>query len=302
MKMIGFRLRRRILGQAARRVASPRAGSALITSLGVPLALSLSFAWPLPAHGQEEAESPRSSTLPPSSNEQPRPPEGPGAVPPSVRQSHQSGRPMPHFGVAVREWNGTVNGPAEPLSPKPAISHGLEVALVVPGSPAEEAGLQSGDILTLFEDQILVVPKQLEHLVKRSEIGTRIPLTFLRDDELGTTEVILDAAPDTPPTHPSAVLTDELKVTRRVVRVMAGTTTIALSTRKDRAYLEVSDAEEIQFSGTVETESEIPPETWKRIQRVASLENGQWVFKLPLHPPVELEPDDGPRRPAPVPD
>lgn len=244
---------------------------------------------------------------------------GPGPIPRSaseaMRRASAGGstsgaeRPVARLGVAVKsahvEDSGTGTPPTEPPSEPANLEEGLTIVHIVKGSPADKVGLRQGDVLMRFDAQILFLPKQLELLVKRSDVGARARLAFTRpgSPEAQVAEVILDAAPPVSrPLHPQDVLTDTFKVTHRVVRMMVGTTTIALSTRNERAYLEISDATNLQFSKAVSVESDIPPDTLERIKRIADLEEGQWKFKLPILPPVPLQPDEGPRSPAPVPD
>ncbi len=57
---------------------------------------------------------------------------------------------------------------------------GLAVERVVSGSPAERAGLRRYDILTKFDDQLLVNAGQLQVLVRSKVRGTVVQLTGLR--------------------------------------------------------------------------------------------------------------------------
>ncbi|MCH9704827.1 MAG: Do family serine endopeptidase [Proteobacteria bacterium] len=71
---------------------------------------------------------------------------------------------------------------------------------VVPNSPAEEAGLESGDILLTFEGKIIEDAIMLPRLVGNTEPGTKVTLGVLRDGEMVKVSVVLaslndDAAP-----------------------------------------------------------------------------------------------------------
>lgn len=228
-------------------------------------------------------------------DEQPAPPNAPTPPVSGNEDTPNAERSVARLGIAVKE--------AASAEDSNALQTGLDIAVVVSGSPAANAGLKSGDRLTQFNEQILIVPKQLEVLVKRSAVGAQIRLSYERSGQEKTADVVLDAAPlwEAPPHHEN-VFAEEFRVTRRVVRVIEGSTTIAMSTQDQKAHLVISDAENVRFDGPVTEESEIPQDMLPRIKRVAELENGQWVFNLPLLPPVELEPEDGPRPPAPEPD
>ena len=57
---------------------------------------------------------------------------------------------------------------------------GLVVDYVVPDGPAAAAGVQTNDILKMFNDQILMDPDQLSKLVRSQADGTTVTLTVLR--------------------------------------------------------------------------------------------------------------------------
>ena len=57
---------------------------------------------------------------------------------------------------------------------------GLLVRQVMPGSPADKAGMQSFDILLTFGDQKLFAPRQLVQLVRGSNDGEKVTLQVIR--------------------------------------------------------------------------------------------------------------------------
>lgn len=59
----------------------------------------------------------------------------------------------------------------------------LVVGQIHPGSPAETAGLQTGDVLLQLDDQRLVHPQQLSRLVAAYAPGQRVTLKVWRDGE-----------------------------------------------------------------------------------------------------------------------
>lgn len=65
------------------------------------------------------------------------------------------------------------------------------VASVVPGSPAEKAGLQKNDVLIRLDDEPLGDMSQLEKLISARKEGDRITLHYIRRAQPGTTEVTL---------------------------------------------------------------------------------------------------------------
>lgn len=57
---------------------------------------------------------------------------------------------------------------------------GLQIAIVLPDSPAAAAGLQESDIIQKFEDQILITPRQFAVLIANRKEGDTIKLSILR--------------------------------------------------------------------------------------------------------------------------
>ena len=83
-----------------------------------------------------------------------------------------------------------------PLSPALAKQFGLDSKTkgvlcneVLPGSPADKAGLKSGDIITSFNDQPVVNVPAFRLNVAASDIGKSYKLTYLRDGQERTTTI-----------------------------------------------------------------------------------------------------------------
>ena len=60
---------------------------------------------------------------------------------------------------------------------------GLNVLGVPAGGPAAAAGLEPGDVMLRFNDQVLINPAQLAVLIRTRDAGERVTLTVLRDGE-----------------------------------------------------------------------------------------------------------------------
>ncbi len=71
---------------------------------------------------------------------------------------------------------------------------GVAVDDVIPGSPADKAGLQQGDVITGFDGTPANNVNSFRNLVSTSEIGKEFVLTYLRDKKEKTTKVVLAAA------------------------------------------------------------------------------------------------------------
>jgi serine protease Do len=76
---------------------------------------------------------------------------------------------------------------------------GALVALVVPGSPAERAGLQADDVIVKIGDREVHDMRGLRNTTASLEIGSKTPMSFYRAGRLQTVEVTIGALPDEPP-------------------------------------------------------------------------------------------------------
>ncbi len=90
----------------------------------------------------------------------------------------ESRQPLPWLGVSVREVDSLVRGQL------PELRHGgLAVDFVMPGSPAERAGVRQHDILHRVDDQLLFTARQLALLIQSMEIGQEAHLAVYRGGE-----------------------------------------------------------------------------------------------------------------------
>lgn len=71
---------------------------------------------------------------------------------------------------------------------------GAEVAEVIDGSPAADAGLRPGDVVTAIGGRQVSSTAQLVGLVRAQQVGQTVNVTYLRDDEEHTAEVKLVAS------------------------------------------------------------------------------------------------------------
>ena len=84
---------------------------------------------------------------------------------------------------------------------------GLVVEAILPGSPAEKAGLLRHDVLLAFGDQELVNPEQLLALVRRRNKGDEVVLKVMSQATLKEVRVVLDEGPVETVVDPVAVAT-----------------------------------------------------------------------------------------------
>ena len=73
----------------------------------------------------------------------------------------------------------------------PAGTVGIIVSQVVPGSPAQQAGLRPNDIITKVNDQLIDVTHPLQTLLVRFRPGDKVKLTLFRDGREQSVDVTL---------------------------------------------------------------------------------------------------------------
>ena len=69
---------------------------------------------------------------------------------------------------------------ASPSSP-PIDGHGVAVVSVDPGSAAEKAGLQNGDVITKVDDTAIDSPDTLGATIAGHQPGDHVTVTYTRD-------------------------------------------------------------------------------------------------------------------------
>ena len=74
-------------------------------------------------------------------------------------------------------------------------SSGTTLAEVRSGTPAAEAGLQSGDVVTEFDGESVDSADELRRLVDAKSPGDQVELTIERDGDTQTVEVTLGTRP-----------------------------------------------------------------------------------------------------------
>ncbi|MBN1880073.1 trypsin-like peptidase domain-containing protein [bacterium] len=106
-------------------------------------------------------------------------------VHPVVEQIIRSGR-------VIRGWIGvSVQAQKESES----TDGGLRVVRIIPGSPAENAGLSLGDGLLCVNGMDVRDPRDLGRMIQDLSPGTRVPIDFIREGKNLRTEVVIQERP-----------------------------------------------------------------------------------------------------------
>jgi S1-C subfamily serine protease len=91
---------------------------------------------------------------------------------------------LPYIGISLVELNPQIAS----VNDLP-VDHGIYVDSVEGGSPADSAGLQSGDIITKVEGKEITLDNSLSDMLLDFQPGQTVELTVLRDGDEGTTNL-----------------------------------------------------------------------------------------------------------------
>lgn len=75
------------------------------------------------------------------------------------------------------------------------VGKGIVVGSVVPGGPAERAGVQQGDIMVGIDGRSLEDAGQLQEVIRKAAVGDKVKLTLIRDGKRQTAVIILEEMP-----------------------------------------------------------------------------------------------------------
>ena len=76
-----------------------------------------------------------------------------------------------------------------------AVDKGALITEVVAGSPADEAGLEAGDVITGFEGEEITSADDLIQAIHSHEIGQEVEINFWRGESQNTTQATLVERP-----------------------------------------------------------------------------------------------------------
>jgi S1-C subfamily serine protease len=89
--------------------------------------------------------------------------------------------PQPWLGVKIASSSGTP---------------GAKITRVIPGGPADQAGLQQGDVITAINGQAVTGPSDIAAVVDPQPVGAEVLLQIDRGGQLQTVGVILAVRPN----------------------------------------------------------------------------------------------------------
>lgn len=98
-----------------------------------------------------------------------------------ANMARRVGRDLEQHGTVRRSWIGLVGQRVDELEGDPT-RRGVEVERVLPGSPAERAGLRRGDVVVAIRGEPVGTPRALRAMVLAQEVGAEMPVTVRRDE------------------------------------------------------------------------------------------------------------------------
>jgi serine protease Do len=108
----------------------------------------------------------------------------------SLNNFNQTGKfDRPYLGVAYKIVS-------KDLAKLNDMQEGAYVQDVIQGSSADDAGLQSGDIITKIDDQQVNEKTPLSALIVKKKIGDSIKITYIREGKETETTAVLKVAPE----------------------------------------------------------------------------------------------------------
>ncbi len=108
-------------------------------------------------------------------------------------------RSLINLGYVVRPWLGVGTMTATPtLAYRYGLSadEGVVITNVLPGSPAEEAGIEVGDVVVVFNGEPVATDFEMVSGIHGAQIGDTVEIVYWRDDRQRVTEATLIERPN----------------------------------------------------------------------------------------------------------
>jgi len=103
-----------------------------------------------------------------------------------------------HQGYVTHPWLGVALYTVDSFvaaANKLSVNEGALIIEVVSGSPADAAGLREGDVIIRFQGKEIANTNDLIQAIRDCQIGQRVKITFVRDEDTKTTWVQLQERP-----------------------------------------------------------------------------------------------------------
>ncbi|RTZ57987.1 MAG: serine protease [Gammaproteobacteria bacterium] len=101
------------------------------------------------------------------------------------------------YGKVVRGWLGVVvQELTPPIAQALGLDHGVIVLKVIPGSPAQEGGLEAGDIILAINGKPIKDATDLQFKIMKTPPGEEVTLTVLRGEKKLTLKVKIGELPE----------------------------------------------------------------------------------------------------------
>ncbi|OLZ08419.1 S1C family serine protease [Sulfobacillus thermosulfidooxidans] len=112
------------------------------------------------------------------------------------------------YGHVIRPWLGVFIGTdSKSLAQQYGLptSTGVVIAYVEPNSPAQNAGLYAGEVITAVNGQSVTSASQLKSIIDKTHVGQNITITVNDQGRIVTRNVTIGQEPNGPITEPSTV-------------------------------------------------------------------------------------------------
>jgi serine protease Do len=98
----------------------------------------------------------------------------------------------------TRPWLGVGLYPLDPFvaaANNLSVDEGALIVEIVAGSPAANAGLEKGDVITRFDGKEITSCDDLVKAIHDCQIGQKVEITFVRGEDTETTTAVLKESP-----------------------------------------------------------------------------------------------------------
>ncbi len=102
-------------------------------------------------------------------------------------------------GMVTRPWMGVYISTLTPMEARHlelAVEEGVLVNDILPGGPAEKAGMRAMDVIVAIDGKELAGSGDLQHIIYQYDIGQTVQVTIVRDGQEMVLDVVLEKMPE----------------------------------------------------------------------------------------------------------